>query len=71
MIEILNTTAKPPQKVSGVTGLIAGIELRILIIKKYIFANLLNCRRSDSKYKACVLGIKLYHRYFDVITKLL
>jgi len=42
------TMMRGPQAVNGPIGEIIGIESNIDIIKKYTFANLLNCRSNAS-----------------------
>jgi hypothetical protein len=44
-----NTTINGAHAVKGPKGLITGIDCKIPIIKKYIFANLLNCKNKASK----------------------
>jgi hypothetical protein len=47
-MEIPNTTMSGPQAVNGPRGLIAGMDCRIAMAKKYILAILSNCLSRDS-----------------------
>ena len=69
-MEIANTTINGAQAVTDERGDMTGMVCNTAITKKYMLANLLNCNTKDSKLDQILLGRKLYHVYFDVLTKL-